>query len=199
MLLHLPEGGWSVSALEAKMKAAGLKWSDDGDGTRNANFVTCTRCGVVERTERRVKNAGKAVLEHCPPPDITAALEQSVCLKKEVGVLGMMISPGMPLSADGMSVLAKDAEITLPDGSTVVRLDKPVFVPLTEAVHPRMAPGPVPQFSISGTTPSERKRPALHYLAPPGQVCMDCRSTEEACPPCYAAWWSERHPGYRFL
>lgn len=40
----------------------------------------------------------------------------------------------------------------------------------------------------------ERCEAALHASAPTGLKCADCTIDGEACPTCYSAWWTHRHP-----
>lgn len=39
---------------------------------------------------------------------------------------------------------------------------------------------------------------AVHASVPRGCKCADCSIDGEACPACYAAWWSNRHPNVTF-
>ncbi len=45
--------------------------------------------------------------------------------------------------------------------------------------------------SLSGIYPLPG---SLHASAPAGMGCADCAIDGEACPDCYSAWWSGRHP-----
>ena len=39
----------------------------------------------------------------------------------------------------------------------------------------------------------------LHASAPVGYKCSDCSIDSEACPTCYRAWWTKRHPNVEFV
>jgi hypothetical protein len=40
----------------------------------------------------------------------------------------------------------------------------------------------------------QERKDALHASAPEGCKCADCQIDGEACPTCYVAWWTKRHP-----
>jgi hypothetical protein len=45
----------------------------------------------------------------------------------------------------------------------------------------------------------DANRPQLHASASKGYKCADCTMDKEACPDCYACWWSEHHPNTRLI
>lgn len=56
-------------------------------------------------------------------------------------------------------------------------------------------------FDVAKDSPpasQDARDAAMHASAPQGQKCADCSMDKEACPTCYHAWWTKRHPNVNF-